>query len=85
MQTDVVHFVVSWTERIQSSKASPDSRRLPSPPGIQALLNAGRFDQGISELRDVLASQGVSYPATARRALLSIIAQRVGAVSLLEG
>jgi hypothetical protein len=44
---------------------------------IQALLNAGRFDQGISELRDVLASQGVSYPATSKRALLSIIAQRV--------
>jgi eukaryotic-like serine/threonine-protein kinase len=44
---------------------------------IQALLNAGRFDQGISELRDVLATQGVSYPATAKRALLSIVAQRV--------
>jgi hypothetical protein len=43
---------------------------------IQALLNAGRFDQGISELRDVLATQGVSYPATAKRALLSIVAQR---------
>lgn len=43
---------------------------------IQALLNAGRFDQGISELRDVLATQGVTYPATAKRALLSIVAQR---------
>ena len=43
---------------------------------IQALLNAGRFDQGITELCDVLSTQGVSYPKTAKRALLSIVAQR---------
>ncbi|HEY0255244.1 MAG TPA: hypothetical protein VGC41_27135, partial [Kofleriaceae bacterium] len=43
---------------------------------IQALLNAGRFDQGIAELRDVLASQGVAYPKTSRAALLSVVAQR---------
>ncbi len=43
---------------------------------IQALLNAGRFDQGIAELRDVLASQGVTYPKTARRALWSVVVQR---------
>jgi serine/threonine protein kinase len=43
---------------------------------IQALLNAGRFDQGIAELRGVLATQGVSYPTTSKRALLSIVAQR---------
>ena len=43
---------------------------------IQALLNAGRFDQGIAELCGVLATQGVTYPKTSRRALLSIIAQR---------
>ncbi|MFT3694066.1 MAG: protein kinase [Kofleriaceae bacterium] len=43
---------------------------------IQALLNAGQFDQGITELRDVLASQGVAYPKTSRRALMSVIGQR---------
>jgi len=44
---------------------------------IQALLNAGRFDQGIAELCAVLATQGVTYPKTSRRALLSVVAQRV--------
>ncbi len=44
---------------------------------IQALLNAGRFDQGITELRGVLATQGVTYPSTSKRALLSVIGQRI--------
>ncbi len=43
---------------------------------IQALLYAGRFDDGIAELRAVLASQGITYPKTSRRALLSVIALR---------
>ncbi len=43
---------------------------------IQALLHAGQFDRGIAELRAVLASQGVTYPRTSRRALLSVIGQR---------
>ncbi|MBA3393341.1 MAG: AAA family ATPase [Deltaproteobacteria bacterium] len=43
---------------------------------IQALLNAGHFDQGIAELCDVLATQRVAYPRTARRALLSVVGQR---------
>jgi hypothetical protein len=43
---------------------------------IQALLNAGRFDQGITELCGVLATQGVTYPKTSRRALLSVAVQR---------
>ncbi len=43
---------------------------------VQALLHAGHFDQGIAELRGVLATQGVTYPATARRAMLSIFGQR---------
>jgi len=44
---------------------------------IQALLNAGRFDQGIGELCGVLASQGVTYPKTSRRALASVVFQRL--------
>ncbi len=43
---------------------------------VQALLHAGQFDEGIAELRGVLATQGVAYPETSRSALLSILAQR---------
>ncbi len=43
---------------------------------VQALLHAGQLEQGIAELRAVLATQGVAYPETSRKALLSIVAQR---------
>jgi len=52
VQTDVVHWLVSWAARIQSSSGfGVSSARVPKPPGTMSTSGCGTAESGSSAIR----------------------------------
>ena len=73
MQTEVVHVLVSWAWRIQSSSGScSSSARVPNPPGTTRMSGLGTSSSDASATSESVSDSLRTGPASSATKIVSV-------------